>query len=124
MRQSKSGACSGGKPAMRATKASRASCWVSPWSAITWPRDLAHSGSSGPPPCPNNGLTSERAGEGAAVEQDVLPGDEAGLGAAQECAGEPKFLGVADAPRRIGFAAFGDHLLHRNAALLGFRLGH
>ena len=46
-------------------------------------------------------LHLQRAREGAAVEQDVLSGDEAGLGAAQERAGLAEFLGVAEAPGRI-----------------------
>src|SRR5450755_1975775 len=35
---------------------------------------------------------SERAGERAAVEQQVLPGDVGGMGGAQECAGRAEFI--------------------------------
>src|ERR1700748_1872946 len=61
----------------------------------------------------------QRAGEGAAVEQNVLPGDEAGLGAAQERAGLAEFVGLAEAARRIELGAFGQHLLDVHAALFG-----
>jgi hypothetical protein len=42
---------------------------------------------------------SRRAREGAAVEQDVLPGNEAGLDAAQEGAGVTELVGVAETPK-------------------------
>ena len=52
-------------------------------------------------------LHLQRAREGAAIEQDVLAGDEAGLGAAQERAGLAEFLGVAETPGRIELCALG-----------------
>src|SRR5579871_1905068 len=64
----------------------------------------------------------QRARESAAIKQDILSGDEAGLGAAQEGAGEAKFLGVAEASRRIELGAFGQHLIGRDAALVGVPL--
>jgi len=57
-----------------------------------------------------------------AVEQDVLPGDEAGLGAAQERAGLAEFFRGAEAPGGIELGALGHHRLHGKTALLGFRL--
>src|SRR5215475_2176011 len=59
----------------------------------------------------------QRAREGAAVEQDVLAGDEAGLGAAEERAGQTEFLRVAEAAGRILLGALGDHLVLGDAAL-------
>src|SRR5581483_704302 len=64
----------------------------------------------------------QRAGEGAAVEQQVLPGDVAGMRTAQERAGIAELLRRAEAPGRIDLGALGHDLLDRNAALLGFRL--
>src|ERR1700753_4245922 len=68
-------------------------------------------------------LRSERARERAAVEQDVLSGDIARLGAAQECAGDTEFLRVAKTPGRIELGAFGQHLVRGDATLLGLALG-
>src|SRR6185312_804612 len=64
----------------------------------------------------------QRPRESAAVEQDVLPGDEAGLGAAQKGAGEAEFLGITEAAGRIEFGAISQNLLGRDAALLGLAL--
>src|ERR1700719_1413226 len=64
----------------------------------------------------------ERAGERAAVEQDVLAGDKARLGAAQKRASEAKFFGLAEASGGIEFRPLRQHLIHTDAALLGFRL--
>src|SRR5579872_1793130 len=87
-------------------------------------------------PCPSTGAPTptgryrcrlsilQRARKGAAVEQDVLSGDEARLGAAQEGAGEPELLGLAEAPRRIELGPFGQHLIHGDTTAFGFRLGH
>ncbi len=44
-------------------------------------------------------LHLQRAREGAAIEQDVLAGDETGLCPAQEGAGEPELLRIAEAVR-------------------------
>ena len=46
-------------------------------------------------------LVSERAGIRAAVDENILAGDVAGLRRAQERAGRAKFLGAAEPPRRI-----------------------
>ena len=66
---------------------------------------------------------SQRARKRAAIEQDVLAGDEAGLGAAQERAGVAELVGIAEAPGGIELGALGQQLLRRDAALLGFGLG-
>src|SRR5579872_4899221 len=122
MPSSRNGIGFGGKPATPARRRRRRSCWMNPSSAIIWPRGSMRSASTGRRPCPiDDG--SERAGEGAAIEQDVLPGDEAGLGASQESAGEAELLGVADAPGGVGLAALGNHLLDGDAAFFRFRLG-
>src|SRR6202165_230749 len=65
-----------------------------------------------------DGFHSERAWEGAAIEQDVLSGDEPGLGAAKECAGEAKFLRVAEAPGGIELGAFRQNLFHEQPSLV------
>src|SRR3979411_1376303 len=49
---------------------------------------------------------SERTGIGAAVDQDILPGDVAGLRRAQERAGRAEFVGVPKPPGRIGRSDF------------------
>src|SRR6202171_3488712 len=65
-----------------------------------------------------NGLHSQRARKCAAIEQDVLPGDVACLGAAEKRASPPEFLGIAEASGRIELGAFGQQLVDRDAALL------
>jgi hypothetical protein len=60
-------------------------------------------------------LRSERAGIGAAVDQDVLPRDVAGLRRAQEGAGRAEFIGVSETFGRIG----GPDLLGNHAHLTG-----
>src|SRR5580692_6741747 len=62
--------------------------------------------------------------EKSAVEQDVLSGDEAGLGAAEKRASLSEFLGVAEAPGGIELGALGANLLHADTALLRLRLRH
>src|SRR6202166_4321462 len=57
----------------------------------------------------------QRAGECAAVEQDVLSGDEAGLGAAQKRASLTELLGVAETAGRIEFGPFRQHRVHGDA---------
>src|SRR3954469_4626717 len=69
-------------------------------------------------------LSLQGARERAAVEQDILAGDETGLGAAQERAGIAEFFGVAETSRRIELCAFGQHFVDRNAALLCLHLHH
>src|ERR1700732_1189942 len=64
----------------------------------------------------------QRAGECAAVEQDVLSGDEAGLVAAQKRASLAEFLGVAETAGRIEFGPFRQHRVHGDAASFRFRL--
>src|SRR6202012_2585107 len=66
---------------------------------------------------------SHRAGISTAVEQEVLASDKTGLGAAQECAGEPKLLGVADTAGGIVLAALGDQLIDRDALLRSLGYG-
>src|SRR6185369_6721428 len=61
----------------------------------------------------------ERAWEDAAIEQDVLPGDEAGVGRAQERAGRAELVGLAEPPRRDRPDAVLQRLLEGNALLLG-----
>src|SRR5882757_1379121 len=108
MPESRSGASFGWRLARRAARLPRAFSWVSPWSAIIWPRGSARSGSNGQTRCPTERrICSECAREGAAVEQDVLTGDEAGLGAAQEGAGKPEFIRFAEAAGGIEPGALG-----------------
>src|SRR5574340_945115 len=64
---------------------------------------------------------SERARIRPAVEQQVLAGDEAGVGAAQEGAGVAEFGRVAEAAGGIGVHARAAHLLVGLAARLGAR---
>src|SRR5438874_3241425 len=61
---------------------------------------------------------SQRARKRAAIEQDVLTGDEAGLVGAEESAGEAKLFRVAEAAGRIFFGAFRQPRLVRDATLL------
>src|SRR5690348_11960231 len=68
--------------------------------------------------------SSQRAGKRAAVEQDVLAGDVARLGAAQERASEAKFFRIAEAAGGILPGAFGQDFIRRDAALLGFGIGN
>ena len=72
--------------------------------------------------CARTRPPSQRAREGAAVEQDVLAGDEARLGAAEERAGRAEFLGIAEASGGIELGAFRQQLFDGDAALLGLRL--
>ena len=50
-----------------------------------------------------------------------MPGDEAGLGAAQEGAGLSELFGVAEAAGRIELCALGQKLINRDAALVGIQ---
>src|ERR1700674_4297984 len=86
---------------------------------ITVPSSLSLLSSYGCAKCPHH---LKRAGERAAVEQDILAGDKACLGAAQKRAGEAKFLGIAEASGGIEFRPFRQHLIHTDTAFLGFRL--
>src|SRR3954454_19759341 len=54
----------------------------------------------------------------AAVEEDVLPGDEAGMGRAQECAGRAELVGLAEAARRDRPDAVLQRLFEGDALLL------
>src|SRR3978361_228251 len=87
-----------------------------------------HPAGAQPPPRARTRLLSSRARflegarEGAAVEQDVLAGDEAGLGAAQERAGIAEFLRIAETSSRIELGAFGQYLLYGKTALVRFAL--
>src|SRR4051812_21434380 len=67
---------------------------------------------------------SQRAGECTAIEQKVLSGDKAGLGAAEKRASGAKFLGIAEASGGILFGTLRQQLLHADAAPLRFRLGN
>src|SRR6266481_3291355 len=71
-----------------------------------------------------SGLPSERARECAAIEQDVLSGDEACFRPAEKRASEAKFLRVAEAPGGIEFGSFRQQLVDGNAALFGVHLRH
>src|SRR5580693_838743 len=111
-------------------------CSVSRCSAISSPTGSTRSAWTGPtsgrrriPPVPANAARMiarsdagsgarplrrsplQRAREGAAVEQDVLPGDEAGLGAAQEGAGQPKLFRIAETAGGILLGALGQKLV-------------
>src|SRR5436190_5859874 len=66
---------------------------------------------------------SQRARERAAIEQDVLTGDEAGLVGAEESAREAKLLGIAEAAGRVLLGAFRQPRLVRDATLLRLGLG-
>src|ERR1700751_5237708 len=82
--------------------------------------------SEGPPPQVPSVRTrrlSQRTRKGPAIEQDVLAGDEAGLGAAQERAGKAELLGIAEAPGRIELGTLRQNLLHGETALLRLALG-
>src|SRR5947207_14554013 len=98
-------------------------CWVSRWSATIWPKGSPRSGCAGPVSgshASGDPLSRlHRAGEGAAVEQDVLAGDEAGLGTTQEGAGEAEFLRIADPAGGIFAGALIEDFLHRNPRRLG-----
>src|SRR5713101_1382549 len=61
---------------------------------------------------------SERARERAAVDQEILAGDVAGLRRAQECARRAELVGIAEALRRHRGGAFGAELLDRDASAL------
>src|SRR5260370_16507513 len=65
---------------------------------------------------------SERARECTTVEQDVLPGDEACPCPAEKRAGQPKFLGVAEASGGIEFCALRHPLVHPHTSLPGIHL--
>ncbi|MGY4282393.1 hypothetical protein ACVWXO_001613 [Bradyrhizobium sp. LM2.7] len=67
-------------------------------------------------------MNLQRPGEGATVEQKVLPGDEAGLGAAQEGAGIAELVGLAEAAGGVELGALSQDLLRRDTALVGFGL--
>src|ERR1043165_2522653 len=54
----------------------------------------------------------ERAGVQAAIHEEILTGDEAGLGAAQERAGVAELLDRAEAPGGIRFGAHPTQLFH------------
>src|SRR5579863_10204197 len=69
------------------------------------------------------GCQLKRTGECAAVEQDVLSGDETRLGAAQKRASKAEFFGLAKTPGGIEFGALCQHFVHGDAAFLSFRLG-
>src|SRR4029078_5471080 len=64
----------------------------------------------------------ERAGVEAAIHQQVLPGDEARLGAAQEGAGVAELVDGAEAPRRVCLGAPAPQLLRRLPGLLRIEL--
>src|SRR5580704_13613639 len=51
---------------------------------------------------------SERAGENAAVDENVLSGNVAGVRRAKESAHGAEFVGLADAARRYGGDALGE----------------
>src|SRR5579864_1322104 len=64
----------------------------------------------------------QRSREGAAVEHDVLTGDVAGLGAAQERAEQAELFRFAETTARIELGTLGLQLFRRDAALLGLGL--
>src|SRR5258708_39109117 len=59
----------------------------------------------------------KRARERAAIEQQILSGDVARMGGAQECTGCAELLGGAEPLRRNGRDPLLDGLLNRDAAL-------
>src|SRR3978361_982186 len=65
-----------------------------------------------------------RAWIGAAIEQNVLTGYEAGLGAAQERAGETELFGIAEPAGRIFGGPLGENLLGGDAGGLGLAGGN
>src|SRR5437764_790607 len=100
-------------PAVRGLRPGRPPAW-------------AHRHKSKPPArgrCVRTRPPSQRARERAAIEQDVLPGDEAGLVGAEESAGEAKLFRVAEAAGRILLGAFRQPRLVRDATLLRLGLG-
>src|ERR1700739_1281802 len=124
-----------------ATGAPRPICSANRCSAIFWLRASTNSDCPGPTSAPRQcdrerrgvntrrafsagGACLQRAWECAAVEQDVLAGDEAGLGAAQESAGQAAFLRLAEAAGGIEFGPFREHRFHGGAALFRFCLGN
>src|SRR5437764_11734355 len=87
-------------PAVRGLRPGRPPAW-------------AHRHKSKPPArgrCVRTRPPSQRARERAAIEQDVLPGDEAGLVGAEKGTGEAKFLRVAEAACLIVFSAASSRL--------------
>src|ERR1700745_3477344 len=58
-----------------------------------------------------SGRSTHRRIEGAAVEQKVLPDDEAGRGGAQKSAGITEFCGIADPAGRHSPSSLGQLLL-------------
>src|SRR3954465_5088511 len=78
---------------------------------------------SRPPAAPrNDAALLQRARKRAAVEQDVLAGDETGLCSAQERAGVAELFRAANPPGRIEFCALGQHFVDGAAALLRLHL--
>src|SRR4051794_23582013 len=63
-------------------------------------------------------FVSERPGKDATVDQQVLPGDEAGVGRAQEGAGGAELVGVAEPLGRDRGFALGLRFLDADAELL------
>src|SRR5262249_54832278 len=68
------------------------------------------------------GDASKCAGKCAAVDQDVLPGEIAGLRRAEKGAGSSELIGGAEALGRYGGDPVGPGLLDRDAAVLGIGL--
>src|ERR1700733_14660716 len=66
-------------------------------------------------------LSSERARKGAAVDENILAGDVAGLRRAEERAGRAELVRLADAPRRDGGDALGERGFGADALLLRHR---
>src|SRR5689334_9318920 len=62
--------------------------------------------------------SSERAGESPAVDQDILPGDIAGLRRAKESGHGAKFIGLADAFGRHRGDPFGERRIVADIFLL------
>src|SRR3990172_9900937 len=77
----------------------------SSWEASAAAGSLARSGCFG----------SEGSRERPAVQQQVLPGDVAGVRAAEERAGGAELLDGAEAPGRVGLGARFRQFLHRFA---------
>src|SRR5262249_33234801 len=68
-------------------------------------------------------VASEGAGVDAAVDQEVLAGDVAGLRAAEKGAGVAEFLRRAEASRGNGFLQALPHFFHRLAFFPGLEFG-
>src|SRR3982751_4279570 len=94
----------------------RLSIWIGPVRSLT--RNAANASLVGSTK-PVIALSSKRRRKTSAVEQQILPGDEAGLVRAQKRAGRAEFIRGAEAFRRHAVDARGARLLDADIAFLG-----